>query len=321
MRKYINEITDEIIEEYSNPIYEDIKLYLKDCLITQNILEYVGYLNYIGKIDERFEIMGGFLNKINRFNILEISVDEDYEKYYRKIFIGFLLNDIYDEVNNILFTFIPKFTHKDFLVNTEDKGGSIFFHMKRDKMIQIYDFVNLYLQMILCLNSINQYYSFSHNEIDEISATVRLSGVKILNYIVLLNGKKVKINLKPGLYKMKLGNFENSSITYNNKNISGVPFPEYDIYDLTKLFIGDGKYAILGLIDKFKQIKNFIYSGDEEFTQDKIAHTYDEILGYILYESKFKKYFDFSDLEIPEYKKCKIVGNIDILLQKKLLNK
>ena len=275
----------------------------------------------MGKIDKKIKIGSNYSNKIDRFNILEISVDKDHKKYYKKIFIGFLLNDIYDEVNNILFTFIPKFTHNKFLVNTERRKTSLFFYMKRDKMIQIYDFVNLYLQMILCLNSINQYYSFSHNEIDEISATVAMSKVKILNYIVLLNGKKVKINLKPGLYKMKLGNFENSSITYNNENISGVPFPEYDIYDLTKLFIGNKKYAILGLIDKFKQIKNFIYSDNDKFTQDKVTHTYDEILGYILYESKFKKYFDFSDLEIPEYKKCKIVGNIDILLQKKLLNK
>ena len=183
-----------------------------------------------------------------------IENELSYYKSLREIIIGNKISELENEIPGFVFTFLHyeeynireminnKYTknvyiddknkYKNILLFTEYVGDKSFENILEN--IEEYNIINIYLQVVLSLNAINQYYNFSHNDLHLGNIIImELEEPKILTYKVLLNDKKVKINLKVDKYLTKIIDFGFSSIKYKYKNeeiLSYNLFTEIDNY-------------------------------------------------------------------------------------------
>ncbi len=303
-----------------------------------------------------FELKNDINIKMNR--PLEIFVKEfivDNYKYRKKIiseylreyFVGMKISELRDEVPGFVFTFlyineneireikdneytndlyIDKEIYSNGLIFSENAGNYSFDYFIDNYHYNEEDVINIYLQVILSLNAINQYYEFSHNDLhlDNIMIT-ELEEPKILTYNVKLNGKQVKINLKVDKYLAKIIDFGMSSIKYKYKNeeifsyklrqdfkyYEKDPFPENDIIKITSSFhneykINDKLLALfnkvikIAVIDVEKHINN-MKDNNYYMHYDNWNNTnYDKILNHI-----FEIFEDY--IENPIFDKEKLV--------------
>nr|QBK85185.1 MAG: hypothetical protein LCDPAC02_03840 [Pithovirus LCDPAC02] len=381
--------TESKYEDYLKDLNLDPKnLNLDNCKLSQTIFEYIGYNipkyeNW--KDDDKIEKYIKDFNENNNYieiqsyittilrksdNLTKVERQRYYT--YKSLLTNLLLNEIYDKVNNIKFTIIPRFMEFDTRVgNYSVKGGGdilmrIFYGREKGKyksfesyikILPFFEIVNIFLQIILCFNSINQYYKFSlHPNNQDIRSNMimikKLENDRILSYNVLLNGKMVKIKLKTRYFAIFNLNYKETIIySYNGKkhtmpgissggrliriseNInSRYPFPEYNIFHFTKNILIIFKYELKRnpneKLDKdmnyyvkiFENIMSYTTSTDINPKIENLKHTYDEVLYYILYESEINKYLDFSDVKYSELDKCVLISNVDILLEKYLRN-
>nr|QBK85141.1 MAG: hypothetical protein LCDPAC02_03400 [Pithovirus LCDPAC02] len=272
--------------------------------------------------------------------IIDESDNDNYFKVLqslREYFIGMKISELRDKVPGFIFTYMKisenkireiinkKYTNNLYIYKDKYKNQIIFMEKAGDISLARFllsdpneeDIINVYLQVILSLNAINQYYDFSHNDLhlDNIMIT-KLKEPKILTYNVKLNGKQVKINLKVDKYLTKIIDFGFSSIKYqydgeevlsynvNKHNVSlnypKEPFPENDIIKLTSQFryiFKEGKIS-----DIFKSIFEYTVLNINERKYNFFIHydnwngkTYDKILNYILYKCELSEYLNYSE--------------------------
>ncbi len=288
--------------------------------------------------------------------IIDESDNDNYFKVLqslREYFIGMKISELRDKVPGFIFTYMKisenkireiinkKYTNNLYIYKDKYKNQIIFMEKAGDISLARFllsdpneeDIINVYLQVILSLNAINQYYDFSHNDLhlDNIMIT-KLKEPKILTYNVKLNGKQVKINLKVDKYLAKIIDFGMSSIKYQYKgeevlsyNIFSLdddeyskedylffpkePFPENDIAKfssglgniyrnknpkISEMFINIVNYAVNDFNDYINNINFYMYYSDWN------NKTYDEILNNIF--EIFKDY-----IENPIFDKEKLV--------------
>nr|QBK84867.1 MAG: hypothetical protein LCDPAC02_00660 [Pithovirus LCDPAC02] len=288
-----------------------------------------------------------------------IENELSYYKSLREIIIGNKISELENEIPGFVFTFLHyeeynireminnKYTknvyiddknkYKNILLFTEYVGDKSFENILEN--IEEYDIINIYLQVVLSLNAINQYYNFSHNDLHLGNIIImELEEPKILTYKVLLNDKKVKINLKVDKYLTKIIDFGFSSIKYKYKNeeilsynlfteidnyFPREPFPEGDIIKLTakiynlikniefkNIFYNILKYSVKDIneyIESFEE--NLFYLNYDNWNYNK----YNQILNFILYESKISNYINNISIEKQKIIKCNYYLTEDIL--------
>ncbi len=150
----------------------------------------------------------------------------------------------------------------------------------------------------MALNAVNQHFEFVHADLHSKNIMVdKLDNEKILTYIVKLNGKIVKIKYKT-YYSVKIIDFDLSQIKFkeNGKIYS-------NIYETS---VSDIRYLISYVykkLDKKLEISKIIKPINKYLDEIK-NKTYDEILYYLIYESEFNKYLDFTNIKIPKYINC-----------------
>ncbi len=319
---------------YTSPSYDIVKnqtFQLKNEIIkrkSKNEFEYIGYQIYLNNIEEYYyddHVFSGF--KKTKYSYIYKHI-EDVSKYnyieYRKNLVGLLLNKIYDDVNNISFTFIPKIikkNNKKYIISTNELYFDFqdFNKYLENSETESNIIINIFLQIILCLNSINLHYSYSHNNLYISRLMIQeLDEEKKLIYNVLLNGNEVKIKIKTK-YLVKIENSSNSSIKYylNKKEYLSffisvqnsyhptkigtkhIPFPELDILDLLcRIFIYGKNNPNINI---FKDINQYILGKVIKkvyFNHKNIKHSYDNILYYILYKSELSEFLDFVKTDI-----------------------
>nr|QBK85160.1 MAG: hypothetical protein LCDPAC02_03590 [Pithovirus LCDPAC02] len=317
----------------------------------------ISYFLYSFKLlnDENFKSKHSFEVFVKEFiNDHGIDLKLNHMEFLREYFVGMKISELRDEVPGFVFTYfyidekeireiidkkytnnlyIDKSKYGNILMFIEKVGDLTFGKYIDDDLLQKEDVINIYLQVILSLNAINQYYDFSHNDLhlDNIMIT-ELEEPKILTYNVKLNGKQVKINLKVDKYLAKIIDFGMSSIKYQYKgeevlsyNIFSLdddeyskedylffpkePFPENDIAKfssglgniyrnknpkISEMFINIVNYAVNDFNDYINNINFYMYYSDWN------NKTYDEILNNIF--EIFKDY-----IENPIFDKEKLV--------------
>ncbi len=154
-------------------------------------LEYVGYLlfkdNNMEQYWENNRLISGYIK--TKYPSIFKTISRKYELNCRKNLVGLLLNKIYNDVNNIPFTFIPKIVEDKYLISTNEMYFNNFNTYLKYPDIGLDIIINIFLQIVLCLNSINQHYEYSHNDLYSKRLMIQeLSKEKNLKYNVLLNG-------------------------------------------------------------------------------------------------------------------------------------
>nr|QBK84864.1 MAG: hypothetical protein LCDPAC02_00630 [Pithovirus LCDPAC02] len=176
------------------------------------------------------------------------------------------LNEINDEVNNIIYIYDQFIISDDFgyinAIVSEYNNREDFNDVIKDMKLD--DIVNVYLQIILCLNSINQTYEYIHGSLYLYHIGVGFfEEEKTLIYEVLINGNLTEIKLQT-LFDVKID--FNNRILYDNFK------PEHDIYKFTKYVHCYLNKTGFKNVNIFKDIIDYI----------KLGHSYDNILFYII---------------------------------------
>nr|QBK84881.1 MAG: hypothetical protein LCDPAC02_00800 [Pithovirus LCDPAC02] len=183
------------------------------------------------------------------------------------------LNDICYKVNNIIYVYDEVIISDNFgyvnAIVAEYNNREDFNDVTKDMKFD--DIVNVYLQIILCLNSINQTYEFVYGSLHLYNVGVGFfEEEKILTYEVLVDGNLIKIKLQT-LFDVKI-DFDNR-IPYDNVK------PEYDIYKFTKY--------IYRYLKKIRSKNVHIFKDIIEYIGFDTEHSYDNILFYIINKTNY----------------------------------
>ncbi len=303
---FVFELIDNKIFKSEKPIEIFVKEFINDQVSRIKTIDYLREYAIGMKISELRDEVPGFV-----FTFLYLDEDYIHEILNKEYKDFYKIDDIY---KNILM----------FMEKAGDYSLSKFLFSKPNEE----DIINVYLQIILSLNAINQYYEFSHNDLHLNNIMITESEEpKILTYNVKLNGKQVKINLKVDKYLTKIIDFGLSSIKYQydgeevlsyNVNYKKdetylyfpkEPFPENDIIKLTSSI-----YYLLGQFDEYSNYKymffdiiNFTVKDINMFMANILQNnfymydynwnnkTYDKILNYILYKCELSEYLNYSE--------------------------
>ncbi len=284
---------------------------LKDCP-TKNILDFISSNTKDKTYDEIKDYMSNY--KIC-FDVEYIPLHEN--SLTRKTshavhilyntFIRLMLNNIYEEVNNLYYTFIPRKIEDRYLfMNEKELSTDIFIrHVLEDGVFE--KIINIYLQVLLCFGVIDKYYKLGQFFIYFGVHVRELEEEKMLTYDVMLNGSLVRINFKTQtLVKIYISrgleeiSYEENDVKYFT-DIIDQNQSELNIYNFTS--------SVHNYFDLLEDILNYMYD-------DKILHSYDKILHYVLYKSGISEYLDFSDIDVPKYK---TFGGLEKFMLEKLL--
>ena len=305
---------------------EMIRYYTYEIFKSRNLNKYLELENYKFKADPNVTLIKIFKFKENDtfefkipFNILSkdfLFGDED--EILGEYLVGMKLNELRDYVPNFVYTymlsneniihslnnlneFYKTFDKSNYSIIMEYIEGIQFTEFLDGEKFDITDVINILLQVTLALNAVNQHFEFIHNDLTSDNIIIRrLKKEKIISYKVLLNGKLVKINLKT-YFNVKIIDFGLSKISfnYNNKIYKYNPYNSRNTKsdDIYKLF----EYAY------YSPYGSSYIESIYEYIENNLYKSYDEILYYIIYESEFKKYLDFSDLmKSSNYNQCLI---------------
>ena len=333
---YINKRSERIKNKYKTKNYSFDIDNISICDKDENFMEMVGYYMYeifqSKNLDKYLEFDDSKLKKRPHFVMLIYMKFKENEKFkYEKPFklfikeyldikyhsyeyiIAIKLSELRDEISNFVFTYIFRVEENTFSLNNINKfyqtkepnniiimehlDGKTFYQFIEDGC-NIEDIINIYLQIVLALNAVNQHFEFVHADLHSKNIMVdKLDNEKILTYIVKLNGKIVKIKYKT-YYSVKIIDFDLSQIKFkeNGKIYS-------NIYETS---VSDIRYLISYVykkLDKKLEISKIIKPINKYLDEIK-NKTYDEILYYLIYESEFNKYLDFTNIKIPKYINC-----------------
>nr|QBK84872.1 MAG: uncharacterized protein LCDPAC02_00710 [Pithovirus LCDPAC02] len=240
--------------------------------------KYFKYKNKIKLIMKRYSILSKKY-ALNEYNI-GVKISELRDKVPNFVFyfpmiisnneISFAKTDGYykDDIKHIilLMEHLQGHTLDAFLLNFEDIPTTI----------------NIFLQIILALNAINQYYDFEHKALHFGNIIIqKLDKERILTYKVKMKGKIVNINLKV-YYLVKIFDYDKS---YLGKKTD-------DDYATTEDLIHFYDYH---------KFKSYIPEDIREYISKIISNEYDTFLHKLIYKSGINKYLDFSKLEYTEF--------------------
>nr|QBK84853.1 MAG: serine/threonine protein kinase [Pithovirus LCDPAC02] len=262
-----------------------------------------------------------YQNKIKLFIKEYVIYDErTYERVLNEYYIGLKLNKLRDKIPNFVFLYsiitskdvisfanidgYYKDNHKHILLLMENLQGRKLRIFLNEESNDIPNIINIFLQIVLALNSVNQYYNFLHDDLHFNNIIIQnLNKERVITYKVKMNGKIVNINLRIE-YLVKIFDFNKSRI---GKKSVHVPMLN-DIY-----YLFNNKYT------------NFKMYLPEEFRTSinkLMLDTYDIFLYKLLYESNINEYLDFTNIKYTKFN-CDeyLIKDKDIKLKKgKLLN-
>ncbi len=307
----IDEIRNEIDSKFE---IEDVIINLENCKITKNVLDYISF----GMKDKTINEIEDYMKNYKEHIIVTYEILYLNDIFYLpKTFVGLLLNKIHNKTNNILYKFIPRKINENEMVYMVNSKLDKYLKLRKFlKSAKFEDVINVYLQVLLCFSVIDRYYELNAIELHKNIYIDKLNKNRILTYKVLLNGKLVKINLKTNTFVRIVIPESLGYISFEQNNIRYMTFPRelisgiLDFSEVTmRLFTA---YVYIKLGRSNKTLKNII-------NRMKDKYNFDEILNYVLYKSGINEYLDFSNLEIPKYKKCKIFEDLELLMMEELL--